>query len=125
MTYLHSDELVRRSKIAAARAVNRAAAEVKVTALQRTPMLEGPLRASMRVEDAEVEHLRARISFNTAYAAAQHEGVAYQQRGEKIVHWQAEHWTTPGTGPKYLESALHDLLPRYHSYAEYELRRMF
>lgn len=57
--------------------------------------------------------LSVEVSFDTPYAAAQHEGHAVMTRGGKSYTWRAKRWSEPGTGPKYLEGPLLEMAPRY------------
>lgn len=78
---------------------------VRPVAIQGAPVEEGTLRGSTVVDDATPEHLVATMSFNTPYAAAQHEGYAVQMRGgrEVIIHFRNH---PRGGGDHYLSGAL-------------------
>lgn len=93
-------------------AVEFSANDVNARAIPLTPMLTGHLRGSAVTEVVEddAREFRMEVSFNTPYAAAQHEGgwVTGPNAGVRI-----KNYTTPGTGPKYLESPLKAMLPRY------------
>ncbi len=116
-TYIGISEVIRRSRFGAARALNEAANDLKVHSLQITPMEFGPLRASVEVDRANHQHLRAQVSYNTKYAAAQHEGeMTYTRADGTIVHWVARNYTTPGTGSKFLERPLLALVPHLAGY---------
>jgi len=56
----------------------------------------GHLRRSQKIEKPKIEHgeISVEVGFDTEYAAAVHEMPKTTQ------------WSTPGTGPKYLESKL-------------------
>lgn len=75
----------------------------------------GRLRASGHVTEIEQEggRLVGHVRFDTAYAAAQHEGHAIMHRAGKTYEWRARQWSVPGTGPKYLENPLKEMAPRY------------
>lgn len=83
------------------------------------------LRESAALEEATREHLWATISYNTSYAAAQHEGVALQHRKGEIILWIVKHHTTPGTKTKFLEDPLKAFLPRFERFvARYVRKRL-
>jgi hypothetical protein len=121
----------------AALAMNRAAARILRAAIELTPMETGALRASGKISKyAEEGDLHVVITFDTPYAAAQHEGKATMRRGGTAVRassrasahvrggttyeWRAQHYSTPGTGPKYLEWPMKDFTFEY----EHELAKV-
>jgi hypothetical protein len=69
----------------------------------------------VRIVSAGLElDVRAELSFNTPYAAAQHEGIALQIRDGKPVLWQV-HNHPKGGRSKYLEANLLEMAPRYQA----------
>lgn len=101
-----ADDIERRMREAAERAVSVAAHDLLGRAQRAAPVEEGTLRASGVVEMEE--HARgalpghaivATVSFNTPYAARQHEEITWKHpRGGKA---------------KYLEDELKAMTPRY------------
>lgn len=88
-----------------------------------TPVESGELRGSARYPSndppsaAEPEHLEAMVSFNTPYAAAQHEGIALQHRTKPHPHevlWVVKNH--PGGGKShYLSDPFKEMVPRYEA----------
>lgn len=66
----------------------------------------GQSPATSADHEATPEDLEASITYGTPYAAAQHEGIAIQERGDQEVLWVARNYTTPGTGSHFLERPL-------------------
>lgn len=99
-------------RAACADGINAGADEAAGIAIDQTPLEWGELRGSFlypAIDDfsaADLNHLEAEVSANTVYAAAQEAGFAWMTRGTTSYEWKARHYTTPGTGPHFLESAL-------------------
>jgi hypothetical protein len=111
------DEAELRFVRAAEEWLEEVAGDLLARAIPRTPMEESTLRGSGHVEpDVGVDHtargIEKRVVFSTPYAAAQHEGWAIHPGG---YIWRARHYTTPGTGPKFLENPLKEMSPRYEA----------
>lgn len=87
------DALAGSVELAARSAALAGASLIKDEAVQRTPVETGTLRNSAKVDvGAEGGRVRAVVSYNTPYAARQHEEVG---------------WNHPGGGEaKYLENAV-------------------
>lgn len=72
----------------------------------------GDLAASGQGPGTSVDHeatpysLEAYITYGTPYAAAQHEGIALQERDGRFVLWVVHKYTTPGTGRHFLENPM-------------------
>ena len=124
--HMSPEEIRRRYLEACARGINRTANVVMADAIEEAPLGpaesapkgapdgegheggggSGELRRSAHgpVNDessrATPHHLTAEVSFNTEYAAAQHEGMAIHHDG---TVWVVRQYTTPGTKKKYLE----------------------
>lgn len=76
---LSGDELKRRTHRLVHRAVERWAQAILATAVPEAPIEEGTLRGSAHIEDVSTAGIIAReISFNTPYAARQHEEVTWK-----------------------------------------------
>jgi hypothetical protein len=117
---------LRRVQDAAKDAVERAAHDLLARAIPLTPMEEATLRQSGHVEEPVIQgnRISVAVSFNTPYAAAQHEGHAIRTTVGKsagplqvvhVTHWRARQYTTPGTGPKYLERPLKEMAATYRA----------
>jgi hypothetical protein len=131
------DDVIERVVTAGARATRIIGDDLLGRAVQAAPIEEGTLRGSghvvyivndhefaasefqaavrYAVEQAEaglLRHFYAEVRFSTVYAAAQHEGIAFMQRGDAVWVWQARNYPRGG-GPKYLERPLMDMTPRY------------
>jgi len=94
------DELRRRLRAAVRDAVQRIGEDLLGEAQRRAPVEEGTLRASgeLELEDGP-NRVTAVVSFNTVYAARQHEELD---------------WDHPlGGQAKYLESVVHERAARY------------
>lgn len=80
------EQLINLVKKGAVDALNLSADDLAGRAISETPVREGELRASARYPGNDPEsratpdNLIAQVSFNTPYAAAQHEGRALQHR---------------------------------------------
>ena len=81
------------ARAAAAEALNTFAALVHDRAVNKAPKDEGHLRRSATVIPATADNLRAVVTFDTPYAARQHEEMGYKH--------------TDGQA-KYLESAMNE-----------------
>ena len=83
---LRGADIIQLVKQGAVQALNTAGDDLAGRAIAETPVKEGELRASCRYpsndpeSEATEEKLEIQVSFNTVYAAAQHEGVALQHR---------------------------------------------
>lgn len=99
-----------RIEAAADLALDELVTVITAAAIPLTPLKDGELRGSQDVID-DVDRERT-IIYRTPYAAAQHEGHADQIRHGKPVHLEFRHYTTPGTGPKYLEIPFKATAPR-------------
>lgn len=75
------------------------------------PMDTGHLRStgasSAQKEAGDSETIVGQVTYNTPYAAYQHEGV--RADGSHVVR----NYTTPGSGKKYLETPLYTNAPKY------------
>ena len=98
-------------------AINKQARDTLAHAIPYTP--KGPgggrLRESGHVVPMDTAMTRdATIVFDLVYADAQHEGwaIMHGQGGVTWV-WEAKHYTTPGTGKKFLERALKERAPTH------------
>jgi hypothetical protein len=128
------DRIVRIFLDAVVEGVNLAAAHVMSDSIDEAPLgpghqqgghkLSGPstLRESAKLDEASRHHLWANLSYNTPYAAAQHEGVAEMHRNGTIIHWEVHHHTTPGTKTKYLEDPLKKFTPRFEAFLAAHVR---
>lgn len=77
-----------------------------------------------RAMAANAELLDAAVSYNTVYAAAQHEGqMTYEKDGEEI-YWKVESYTTPGTKDHYLEDPLKAMAPLLEGYVGRHVREV-
>jgi hypothetical protein len=80
------EEIIKEAKQGAADGINASGDDLAGQAIAETPVEEGTLRASARYPANDSESaatpnvLEAQVSFNTPYAAAQHEGQALQHR---------------------------------------------
>lgn len=127
------DEANHRLLRAAGRALAAVGDDLHGRAINRVPLREGTLRGSgevaflaggqrhLSMRDAVEAALHAgdgatlevEVSFNTPYAAAQHEGAPGPPRS-----WAGHSTLTysqPGTGPKYLEGPLLEEAARYEN----------
>lgn len=104
------DEARRRFRAAARRAVTMVGEDLLGEAQRRAPIEEGTLRASGELEVEERgDTITAVVSFNTVYAARQHEELD---------------WDHPlGGQAKYLESVLREREPRYRRAIDAAIRR--
>lgn len=80
----------------------------------RTPHLEGGLRASGKVSEAEIkgEEISASVSYDMPYARRWHE-----------VEPGTINWSESGVGPKYLESKAVMFMKKYMSIIAEVIRR--
>lgn len=103
-------EILQRVRAAAEIAVDELADRVHGEAVQLAPLETGRLRESARVDTERDDEngYRREVSFNTPYAAVQHEGG--WETGPLAGH-RIRRYTTPGTGPKYLEAPLKRAIP--------------
>lgn len=136
MTGAQIAQIVSRS---AATALNQLADKVAADSLEEVPLLNGELRASAvypgndpeGTSAATEEDLEATVSYNTVYAAAQHEGFAEQQRMHPVVFikdvgwrtlvdksyphtvlWVVKKYTEPGTKSHFLGDPFKAMVPR-------------
>lgn len=107
-----AEEIRRRMLAAGERALKIVCEDIAGEAQRRAPIEEGTLRASADVEvERKQFEIVGTISFNTVYAAAQHEGVTFDHpRGGRA---------------KYLESVLVERAPRYERAIAEAMRRAF
>lgn len=103
-------ELRRRLRVAMVRGVTNIGEDALGEAQRRAPVDEGTLRGSGEVEIVEgPNEVTAVVSFNTVYAARQHEELD---------------WDHPKGGQaKYLESVVKERAPRYEGILAAEARR--
>lgn len=112
---------------AAAEGINRTADDLKGQAVLEAPIEEGTLRASARspMDDethrATPEDLEAFVSFNTIYAAAQHEGEMEYMRNGKLIVWKVKHHPMGGKS-HYLGDPLKAMIPDYEEYIGLKVR---
>lgn len=115
---------------AAAKALNELADQVAALSTPETPIVTGTLRGSAIYpgNDAEGSHtateddLTSMVSYNTVYAAAQHEGEMTYERNGKLIHWVVKQHTEPGTKTKYLEDPYKAMVPRIEPYVAAKIR---
>lgn len=87
----NGEEVELRVRKAAANAINASGDDLAGRAIEEAPVLTGELRASARFPGNDPDarayetDLEASVSFNTPYAAAQHEGFAEQHRQYAVV----------------------------------------
>jgi hypothetical protein len=107
---MNPSEIMQRVRAAAEIAVDELADRVHGEAVELAPLETGRLRESARVDtDQDDERgYRREVSFNTPYAAVQHEG---RWETGPLAGREIRHYTTPGTGPKYLEAPLKRAIP--------------
>jgi hypothetical protein len=125
---------------AAARAMNVCADDLAARSIDECPMETGTLRGTCQYpsndptgsHSATEDDLDAVVSYNTVYAAAQHEGAALQHRmhpvypigdGQfrtntrvikpRVIEWVVKRYTTPGTKSHFLSDPLKAMAPRY------------
>jgi hypothetical protein len=123
----------------AATALNQLADKVAADSLIEVPLENGELRASAvypgndpdGASAATEDDLEANVSYNTVYAAAQHEGWAEQNRMHPVVFikdvgwrtltdkiyphtvlWKVKKYSEPGTGAHYLSNPYKRMIPR-------------
>lgn len=101
------DQIIRSLQQAAKAASLAAAEHLGDEAVQRTPVETGTLRASMKVT-TDGEGTSA-VSYNTPYAARQHEEISWQHPG--------------GGQAKYLENAITAAAPTMREAIATELRK--
>jgi Minor capsid protein len=133
------DEMATVVRRSAARALNQIADKVAADSLPEVPLENGELRASAVYpgndpdgpSSATDEKLEATVSYNTVYAAAQHEGWAEQNRMHPAVYikdvgwrtltdklkphtlvWVVKHHTEPGTKSHFLSDPFKSMIPR-------------
>lgn len=123
---------------ASAQAINQLMDKVAADSLEEVPLEFGELRASAiypgndadGTSTATEDNLEAAASYNTVYAAAQHEGQAIQERNHPVVltkvgwrtllsvdyqHtilWVVKKYTEPGTKAHFLSDPLKAMVPR-------------
>lgn len=122
-------------RTAAARALNLLADQVAALSIQEAPIAPGggTLRGSCvyPANDEDGSHtateddLTAMVSYNTVYAAAQHEGEMTYERNGATIHWKVEHHTEPGTKTHYLEDPYKAMLPRIEPFVAAMVRAEF
>lgn len=113
------EDVLGRAELALLRTINLAAGKVFEEAQIHVPKSgehqprpgdpsypEKPLEESGRIEEATPGNPRAEVIYDSPYAKPQEVGEMVYHRGEKEVHWVAEHYTTPGTGAHFLGDAL-------------------
>lgn len=135
-------ELIGRAHIAAAEAINAAAEAVFTRSQQRVPRSEAhaekvareggnypekPLSDSGEVILATPDSLVATVIYRSPYAASQEIGemVYDSSRAGRPVDWQAKQYTTPGTGPRYLDTSVKEILPGLPGELEVQARVQF
>lgn len=72
----HGDKMAGRVQAAGRRATRAAAERLRALALPRTPLDQGPLRASAKVRNVNAEAV-ALVTYDSIYAVYQHEGVSF------------------------------------------------
>lgn len=92
---INTAQAVAKLRAAVQQATFRAAASIQTLAVSRTPIEQGELRDTTRVEEQHAGDVaRAEVSYNKIYATRQHEEIG---------------WNHPRGGQaKYLESAMQD-----------------
>ena len=126
-----SDDIKHLILKASANALNQLADSVAADAIPETPLEQGTLRASEVYPGNDVDgshtatedNLESKVSFNTVYAAAQHEGWAIQHRGGKEVFWQVKNYSEPGTKSKFLEDPWKKMIPRMEPFIAASIRK--
>lgn len=99
----------------AAKGINRATNIVFAGSQRQVPRQLGDLAATGQAPSNSAEHeateqdLEALVTYGTAYAAAQHEGIALQERASGPVLWVVTQYTTPGTGRHFLLDPLMEM----------------
>lgn len=126
-------------KKAAAKAFNQLADKVAADSLEEVPLEFGGLRASAvypgndldGLSTATEDKLESQVSYNTVYAAAQHEGWALQHRNHPVafiegvgwrtitskiyeheVLWVVKNYSEPGTKSHFLSDPYKAMVPR-------------
>jgi hypothetical protein len=125
-----SKEIERIILKATAEALNKLGDQVAALSLPEVPLEEGTLRGSAVYpsnddgsHSATPEHLESMVSYNTVYAAAQHEGWALQHRGDKIILWVVKHHSEPGTKTHFLSDPYKAMVPRMEPFIAASIRK--
>ena len=74
-------------------------------ALPGTPLEHGPLRASQHVNTPKISNTEVTVEFGFGGPSAPYAFIVHEMPS-------SNKWTTPGTGPKYLEGPVRAALPR-------------
>lgn len=100
MSLMPGAEILRRAMRGAENGVQLGSELVHADSQDGVPVESGALKASARIDGAGLERT---ISYNTEYAAAQHEQIAVMHRGETTYLWQVHN---SSGRRKFLEDAL-------------------
>lgn len=145
-----SDEVIYYYRNVAAEALNDYTDKIALMSQQEVPRNDFDLADSMLAPDndpgsrATPEDLDAEISYNTSYAAVQHEGEAvmvhrhpiipaagggfFEKVGEPaniVIEWKAQSYTTPGTKSHYLGDPYKAMIPGLEPFVYERVRRAF
>lgn len=149
-----SDEVIYYYRQVAAAALNEFTDDIAEMSLVEVPKEDLELAGSILypgndpASRATPEDLDAEISYNTIYAAAQHEGwmiylrlhpvepvteggvvVGYFEDETRIepteIFWKVEHYTTPGTKDHYLSDPLKAKMPDMEAFIYKRVREAF
>jgi hypothetical protein len=120
MPLIEGDELKRRAREGAARAINVSLEDLLAQAVEEAPVDTGALRASGHVNRrATPRDLDGLIAFPKPYAAAQHEGEAtYPVRGKVVFRNHPK-----GGKKKYVEDPLKANAQRYEDVIAASVKR--
>ena len=121
MPLIEGDELKRRARAGAARAINVCLEDLLAQAVKEAPVDTGALRASGHVNRrATPRDLDGLVAFPTPYAAAQHEGEATYQppRGHVVFRNHPK-----GGKKKYVEDPLKMNAQRYEGVIAASVKR--
>lgn len=90
------------------------------------PYPEWSLADSATVTYATPEDPSIAVEYPGPYAAAQEAGeMVYESKTGKTVEWKAENYSVPGTGPRFLENAIKNVIPQLPEALGVEGRRVF
>lgn len=115
-------DLMKLVRAGAADGVNESLDDLAMDSGWRIPRESGQLAQSDRIAPARSteRNPKGRLAYTAPHAAAQHEGgitrtverVVDEETGERgpvEERIEFEHYTTPGTGPKFLEAPLREM----------------
>jgi hypothetical protein len=88
----------------------------RTAAIKVTPKKWGPLRNSIFVK-METAGERQRLIIGAGGNAAPYALIIHEKLGTSV------NWSTPGTGPKYLENPIRELLPKLDDRVSVELQK--